>query len=29
MSFRNWSDVVNFPGVREFTNSHEFVEEIG
>ena len=29
MNFRNWSDVGNFPGVREFTSSHAFVEEFG
>jgi len=27
MKFRNWSHVGNFPGVREFTSSHAFVEE--
>jgi len=26
--FGNWSDVGNFPGVREFTNGHAFVEEV-
>jgi len=29
MDFGNWSDVGNFPGVREFTSSHAFVEEVG
>ena len=29
MNFTNWSDVGNFPGVREFTSSHASVEEIG
>jgi len=29
MNFRNWNDVGNFPGIREFTNSHAFVEETG
>jgi len=29
MNFRNWSDVDNFPGVRECTSSHAFVEEFG
>jgi len=29
MNFGNWSDVGNFPGVWEFTNSHAFVEEVG
>jgi len=29
MNFKKWSDVANFPGVREFPNSHAFVEEIG
>jgi len=28
MNFRNWSDVDNFPGVREFTSSHAFVEDL-
>jgi len=26
MDFGNWSDVGNFAGVREITNSHAFVE---
>ena len=29
MDFGNWSDVGNFPGVRKFTNSHAFVEDVG
>ena len=29
MNFRNWSDVSNFPGVREFTSCHAFVAEFG
>jgi len=29
MNFRNWSDMGNFPGVRELTSSHAFVEEFG
>jgi len=28
MIFRNWCIVSNFRDVREFTNSHAFVEEI-
>jgi len=29
MDFGNWSDVGNFSGVLEFTNSHVYVEEVG
>jgi len=29
MNFRSWSDVGNFPGVRELTSCHAFVEEFG
>jgi len=29
MNFRSWSDVGYFPGVRELTRSHAFVEEFG
>jgi len=29
MNFRNWSDMGNFPGVREFTSSHAFIKEFG
>jgi len=29
MNFRNWCDVDNFPGIREFNYSHAVVEEVG
>jgi len=28
MNFRNWSDVGNFAGVREFTSSHAFLKNL-